>query len=334
MKILAITNLHLPQELGGYGRSISDFVWGFIRLGHDVEVLTSDAPYLNCQVEANQRVGPSGEVVHRFLSLKGSYENGLSLLTDPAACEEVDRQNQKVINHFLTGEWGGVLIGNIDLLGPELLAMASQFSCKILHHIGFIDPPFPRETFPQLSNYTMVAASKAVRNNLQRCGFPISDSSVVYPGVRTDLFGDRNLLMSAYLRFAHRLHNSGFNFCTPANPLKIGFAGLLMGTKGVHTLVEALILLRQQGLSVQAGIAGSEFESGYQQRLKSYLARECMDDIVQFFGQLSRPSLSRFWDLYHVGVFSSIYPEAFVIVSAELIAYGFDLVYSGFGCAA
>ena len=47
MKILVITNLYPPQELGGYGRSISDFVWGFIQSGHHVEVLTSDAPYLN-----------------------------------------------------------------------------------------------------------------------------------------------------------------------------------------------------------------------------------------------------------------------------------------------
>ena len=68
MKILAITNLYPPQELGGYGRSISDFVWGFIRLGHDVEVLTSDAPYLNCLVEANQELVPLVKLFIVFLA--------------------------------------------------------------------------------------------------------------------------------------------------------------------------------------------------------------------------------------------------------------------------
>ena len=28
MNLLVVTNLYPPQELGGYGRSIADFVWG------------------------------------------------------------------------------------------------------------------------------------------------------------------------------------------------------------------------------------------------------------------------------------------------------------------
>ena len=45
MRILVITNLYPPQELGGYGRC-SDFVWGLLRHGHEISVLTSNAPYL------------------------------------------------------------------------------------------------------------------------------------------------------------------------------------------------------------------------------------------------------------------------------------------------
>ena len=32
---------------------------------------------------------------------------------------------KRVINQFLDCEWNGILVGNIDLLGPELLLMLS-----------------------------------------------------------------------------------------------------------------------------------------------------------------------------------------------------------------
>ena len=44
MRILIVTNLYPPQELGGYGRSMADFAWGFQQHAHQVMVLTSDAP--------------------------------------------------------------------------------------------------------------------------------------------------------------------------------------------------------------------------------------------------------------------------------------------------
>ena len=44
--------------------------------------------------------------------------------------------------------------------------------------------------------------------------------------------------------------------------------------------------------------------------------------------------LSQFWNLQHVGVFSSIYPEAFGIVAAEVMASGAALVTSAAGGAA
>ena len=43
MNILVVTNLY-PQELGGYGRSMADFVWGLRERGHNIQVLSSDAP--------------------------------------------------------------------------------------------------------------------------------------------------------------------------------------------------------------------------------------------------------------------------------------------------
>ena len=85
MRLLVVTNLYPPQELGGYGRSIADFVWGLQRRGHQLQVLSSDAPYLQAPGGPDAAVGPSGEPVARQLQLKGSYEGGVQLLQDPTA---------------------------------------------------------------------------------------------------------------------------------------------------------------------------------------------------------------------------------------------------------
>ena len=106
-----------------------------------------------------------------------------------------------------------------------------------------------------------------------------------------------------------------------------------MGSKGAHTLIEALIQLHQQGVSVQASLAGDSFQSGYREQLEQWLKQHNLDGTVQFVGQLGRQALARFYALHHVGVFPSIHPEAFGIVGAEMMASGLVVVSSGVGGA-
>ena len=81
MNLLVVTNLYPPQELGGYGRSIADFVWGLLKLGHSIQVLTSDAPHLG----ASSSLGPSREAVDR--QLQGSYVGGVRPLQDRSSAK-------------------------------------------------------------------------------------------------------------------------------------------------------------------------------------------------------------------------------------------------------
>ena len=61
MKLLIVTNLYPPQELGGYGRSMADFAWGLQQRGHEIQVLSTDAPTWAHRLTE----GPSGEQVSR-----------------------------------------------------------------------------------------------------------------------------------------------------------------------------------------------------------------------------------------------------------------------------
>tara|TARA_Y100001933_G_C18956743_1_gene546342 strand:+ start:64 stop:612 length:549 start_codon:yes stop_codon:yes gene_type:complete len=106
-----------------------------------------------------------------------------------------------------------------------------------------------------------------------------------------------------------------------------------MGSKGAHTLIEALIQVKQQGINVQASLAGDSFQNGYREQLEERLKQNDLDGAVQFVGQLERRALARFYALHHVGVFPSIHPEAFGIVAAEMMASGLVVVSSGVGGA-
>ncbi len=320
MNLLVVTNLYPPQELGGYGRSIADFVWGLQERGHSIQVLSSDAPYLG----ASSCIGPNGEEVDRKLQLKGSYKGGVRNLQDPQRRQAIDQANATLIRYWLNSQhWDGILLGNLDLLGPELLPVLLEAQCIVQHHVGFMHAPFHASALPGNDRYRLIAASQAVRGALVSAGLPSSEASVVYPGVRSALFGMDRIGMPTPLA------PDG----SRQRPLKVCFAGLLMDSKGAHTLIEALIQLQQQGISVQASLAGDSFQRGYREQLEQRLKQHNLDGAVQFVGQLKRHCLARFYALHHVGVFPSINPEAFGIVAGEMMASGLAVVSSGVGGA-
>ena len=71
MRLLLLTNLYPPQNLGGFGLCLQRLCQGLEALGYEPLVLCSDAPYL----------GPAGldPRVCRSLQLLGSYEASVGL---------------------------------------------------------------------------------------------------------------------------------------------------------------------------------------------------------------------------------------------------------------
>ena len=318
MRLLLITNLYPPQELGGYGRCMSDFAWGLLQRGHTLQVISSDAPYLG-----PSSAGPNGEPVDRRLQLKGSFQGGVHQLQEPAARTEVDANNRALITHWLDqGAWDGILLGNLDLIGTELLPPLLASGLPLLHHIGFVTPPYPPEQMPpKSSNYRVLTASAAVRRSLKNSGMPVDNASVIYPGARVDLFGESKLG-----RPLPPTPNG-----TDGRPLRVCFAGLQMSSKGPHTLLESLLQLRQKGIAIHMMLAGGTFQADYAHKLREFCNNHKLNQQVDFLPQLNRKQLARFFQLNHVCVFPSIYPEAFGIVAAEAMASGLALVSTGVG---
>ena len=320
MRLLLITNLYPPQELGGYGRCMADFAWGLQQRGHTLQVISSDAPYLG-----PSRAGPSEEPVDRRLRLKGSFQDGVHQLQEPGARAEMDAHNHALLKFWLSQEaWDGILLGNLDLLGAELLAPLLASGLPVLHHIGFVTPPYPPEQMPSKSSrYKVLVASAAVRQCLKDAGMAVEGAAVIYPGARVDLFGEAKLG-----RPIPPAPNG-----TDGRPLRVCFAGLQMVSKGPHTLLEALLHLKQKGIASHIMIAGAAFQTDYAQGLRKFCDHHQLHGQVDFLPQLKREQLARFFQLNHVCVFPSLHPEAFGIVGAEAMASGLALVSTGVGGA-
>ncbi len=320
MRLLLITNLYPPQELGGYGRCMADFAWGLLQRGHQIQVICNDAPYLG-----SSGCGPNAEPVDRSLKLKGNFANGVQLLQDNCARAQVDAANCKLIAQWLNADrWDGMLLGNLDLLGAEIFTPMPATELPLLHHIGFVSSPYPVEQMPSSPQYKLLAASAAVRKSLIEAGLPVANAPVIYPGARVDLLGaprvNRPLPAQA----------DG----TSERPLRVCFAGLMMASKGPHTLLEAALILHSRGVFVEMMLAGGNFQGNYLSQMEHFCSSHGLQNQVRFLSQLNRDQLARFFRLNHVCVFPSIYPEAFGIVAAEAMASGLALVSTAVGGAA
>ena len=114
MRLLVLTNLYPPQNLGGFGLCIQRLTNGLNALGYQSLVLTSDENYLGSAGTNNS--------VNRSLKLLGTYQDGLKPLN-----EGEEKKSRQIANRTILAQTielfqpNTCLIGNLDLLGIDLL---------------------------------------------------------------------------------------------------------------------------------------------------------------------------------------------------------------------
>jgi len=309
MRLLLLTNLYPPQNLGGFGLCLQRLCKGLEALGYKPLVLTSDAPYL----------GPAGldPRICRSLQLLGSYEGGISRLGDSGEEQRRQQHNQSLLNKILNiFKPQACLVGNLDLLGLELLDTVLAYGIPTQQHVGFMGAPMPLHQYPRGKGaYGMAFASGEVKRLLQKQGFPVAQQPVVYPPLR---------------------QNKPPQASQPKNgALRVGYCGLLMQSKGVHVLLEAVARLQAMGssqaLSIQ--LAGKAFAPNYENELRDYCERVGITPLVEWRGFLEEEALQNFYAELDVLVFPSLHPESFGMVVAEAMVTGVVPISSGVGGA-
>jgi glycosyltransferase involved in cell wall biosynthesis/Flp pilus assembly protein TadD len=307
-RILVINNLYPPQELGGYGRLMCDFANILEKRGHTIQVLTSDTPYLG-QIEKDE------SNIDRGLFLYGGWLDGV--------CKQID-DNDRVIQTIKTNlekVWSIIrgfrpelcLLGNIDFISHIVLTPLLEMNIPVIHHLGNKMPGYNVNDTPQSDLYRLATASKWLRDEVIRQGYPLKDISIIYPGALVEEF---------------RMH------VLPARDrLRIAYAGIVLPYKGPHILIEALKMLHDRGVDFCCAIAGTTTDMEFVDRLKRYVAASGMQEKIDFLGFLPRTELKTFFARNNILVFPSIVQEAFGISQVEAMAAGLTVISSGTGGA-
>jgi len=108
--------------------------------------------------------------------------------------------------------------------------------------------------------------------------------------------------------------------------LRIGYIGHLGPKKGIENLLEACRLLKDSGMPLKLGIAGSG-EIRYEQLLRAKIDALCLGTDVEMSGHLMESERPRFYQSIDLAIIPS-YSENFGIAVADALAHGVPVVAS------
>jgi glycosyltransferase involved in cell wall biosynthesis len=306
-KILLVTNIYPPQELGGYGRLMFDFMEILKSRGHTVEVLTSDTPYLG-DVDKNE-VG-----VYRELELFGEWEGGKARTYTRDVALPIARADSSLVEtHLERFRPDLVMLGNIDFIGQFLMIPIADRNIPMIHHNGNRIPGYGSDFTPPKNLYRAATCSGWLRDHFWREGHKLEKIDVVYPGAKVNMYYRETL--------------------PEINTLKIVFAGIILPYKGPQFLVEAVIKLHKAGIPFELTFAGTSTDEEFLNSLKNRVAEEGIEDNVRFTGFLTREKLKNVFWKNSVFVHPSKFEEPFGISQVEAMAAGLVSITSATGGA-
>jgi glycosyltransferase involved in cell wall biosynthesis/predicted O-methyltransferase YrrM len=305
-RILVINNLYPPQELGGYGRVIADFVNLLIGRGHHVHVLTSDTRYLGeAQAEAH---------VDRRLQLFGEWSGKGLVEYEREVILPVVRGNHSIISGAVEGFRPDIsLVGNIDLLSALVFRPFFERNVPVLHLLGNEFIGYPVSDAPMNPLYHVAAPSRWLKEDAIRRGYPFKNAFLIYSG--------------AFVR------EFEMDFPPATDRLRIAYAGLVNSYKGPQVLIQALEILNQRGIDFSCSIAGGTFDNEFVAKLKQAVTEMDLEGKVRFTGRLDREGLKDLYARHNVLVFPSLVNETFGISQVEAMAAGLLAITSGTGGA-
>ncbi len=313
-RILLVTNLFPPEELGGYGRMMWEFAHGLRERGHTVRILCGQAAYLRKTPTADEAEMETH--VSRSLQLLGEWRDGPPrLVGDEKKLANLAASNaRRVLEGAAKFRPDFILAGNIDFLGLDFLSDVLTAGYPVLHALANAAPGYAPADQPVSDAYLVAPCSDWNGRAYHQAGYANSRMTTLYPGARLDRF--------------YRM------FLPDARRLRIAYASLVMPYKGVHVLIQALARLHVSGVDFTAEIAGDSTDQAFLAEQKAYVVKMGMQHRVKFTGFLDRDGLFSLFARSNVLVFPSQFAEPFGISQVEALASGLVVVSSGTGGAA
>ncbi|MEI6632887.1 MAG: glycosyltransferase [Chlamydiota bacterium] len=329
MKILVLTNLYPPHSMGGYEMRCSDVAQGLRGKGHDVRVLTGTK---GCRGRVTE------DHVHRALGFfPGGGPWGLPFgerlgleLRDNAYLRRLLKDFRPDVIHV----WQGLNIA------PSIVAAVRHAGVPVLFDISdywiwlYNRGPIPLDAWVELwgrdaqrlclrwakrlarkalsSRITLAHepftpescyfTSRALRDAYQAKGYAVERAPVIYCGIDVEAFrrkGGRKERKIARLLYA----------------------GRMCADKGVHTAIEAVRILRRDGMrDLTLDLCGPETDPGYVDDLRKRAADLGPGDAVRFLKPASREEMPAIYHAHDALIFPSMWEEPFSLAILEAFA--------------
>jgi glycosyltransferase involved in cell wall biosynthesis len=322
MKILVISNLYPPYVLGGYEILCGQVVEYLRKRGHEVYILTS-----------NHESKTSEQYIQRDLCLfqpfgqQAGYQRGDRI--------RAAKHNEQVTERYLQEIKPEVIfVWSLLRLTPSTARVSEKSGIPVVytfndenissfleHRFGlspkalahwfldtFINPEITLKNL-QFKNTTCI--SNIVKRNLLKKGVSIETSHIIYQGIPLEQFPPKK---------DGSLHD----------PIKILYAGQLHAYKGVHTLISALALLKQdKGIPAFSLTVVGKGPAEYREKLEKAVKENHLD--VEFKGLVPHEQMSSVYRDHDLFVFPSIWEEPFGLTHLEAMATGLPVISTANG---
>lgn len=325
LRILVLTNLYPPFYLGGYELGCHDIVEHLKRRGHSVTVLTSTHGLTEERAEKDIhrrlsfRADPDRRSFWGLLRTEWKEQVTLRRLFREFAPDVVyvfslygvshglmlaaQRTSRPVVYAF-SGEWLEPAYRGDRWLHLWATAATGGMKRHVKRTLGRVLNRVTPVGLEPLDLRGAYFTSAALRGQYVSKGFPVGDAPVIYWGV--DLVRFRS----------GTRHEHG-------PPLKLLFSGRISTVKGLHTAVEALHLLKQEGnAGVVLDVAGPAQEPAYLRALQERIGQTGLGSNIRFLGEIPWKDMPKVYADHDVFVFPSIWEEPFSIGLLEAMASG------------
>jgi glycosyltransferase involved in cell wall biosynthesis/SAM-dependent methyltransferase len=310
-RILVVTNLFPPQELGGYGRTMWEFCDLLVRRGHEVKVLTADCPEWARPFDPGQERLESR--VERTLELFGTWKKGAAVpLADRGEIGRIAAANTTTILEALRDfRATRVLAGNLDFVGYDFMRHCLGKKIPVLHRLGNGESGYPPDTAWESPLFCLAGNTEWLNRRLQEKGYRAGRWAVVYPGSPLEHY---------YRAFPPRFDR-----------LRIAYASIFAPFKGPQVLFEALAQLARAGIDFTLECAGEQPDPAFKLECERAAERGGFAERVRWHGFINRAGLAAMFSRCNTLVFPSVFEEPFGKTQIEAMAAGLAVVSSGTG---
>lgn len=331
MRILVVSNIYPPHFIGGYELGCHNMVCSLGKRGHTLCVLTSTYGVDKEVIDGH---------VHRLLHI--NQDRLPSLLTVLRKELHNQRQFRQLCETFSPDV---VFFWNLANISLSLTCIANDLGIPISYYI--FDNWLAMCEMDQWHQHCMSLAP------LQRFVLRIAFRRLRHIDAGEPKNKHRAIFASDYLKKVACLAGKDvvhaevlpwgvdpntFSRSAPnASLSSILYVGQIVPLKGVHTVVEAIGILRREHNIARLSlvlVGDFEFNPGYVNSLYGLIAQYGIEDNVHFAGKVGPDEIRSYFKQAGVLVFPSVWDEPFGITQLEAMASGLIVVGTATGGAA